>query len=152
MSAGGDGFVRDPQHWLLRYSADEWVRAALAELARAERAYRSRDARGGLACARRAAGMALNGALVVEPDPGWGRSYVDHLRAVAADERVPAEVSAGAKLLLEAPAPGGAVVALRTPAGDERVLEATRTVMAHAYARVKRVAPPPAGGARGEES
>ena len=64
------GFERDASHWLFKFSADEWIRAALGDLKRAEQAYAQRNARAGLAGARRAAGMALNGALVVEPDEG----------------------------------------------------------------------------------
>jgi HEPN domain-containing protein len=136
-------FVKDPNHWLYRLSPDEWVRAALGELGAAERAFRSRNVRAAHAGVRRAAGMALNGALIVEPNPGWGRSYVDHLSALAREgEAVPAAVRDAARLLAEAPPPGSPLVALRSPAADERLLEAARTVMAHAYARVKRTAPP----------
>jgi HEPN domain-containing protein len=135
-------FAKDPSHWLYRLSPDEWVRAALAEIGAAERAFRQHNARAGHAGARRAAGMALNAALIVEPNPGWGRSYVEHLAALAREgEAVPAPVRDAARLLTEAPAPGAALVALRSRAADDRLLEAARTVMAHAYARVKRQAP-----------
>ena len=62
-------YVKDPDHWLWKLSPDEWIRAAMNELRGAEKAYAMRDARGGLASCRRAAGMALNGALILEPDP-----------------------------------------------------------------------------------
>ena len=84
-------FVRDPQHWLYRFDSNEWIRTALAELRRAEGAYKQRNASAGLACAKRAAGMALNAALVVQPNDAWGRSYVDHLMALAADASAPAK-------------------------------------------------------------
>ena len=135
---------RDPDHWLRKLTAREWVQAGLGELRRAADAYRMRQPRAGHAGARRAAGMALNGALRVAPDERWGRSYMEHLVAVSRAEDVPDEVRAAAALLLAAPAPGGAMVALRTASGDERLLEAARTVMAHALAVVVR--------AEGEES
>lgn len=132
-------FVPDPSHWLLKHSPRDWIRAAMAELRRAEDAYKRKDVRAGLAGARRAAGMALNAALVVEPDDAWGRSYVDHLLAIARDERAPARVREAAKILVETPLSGqGGLVALRSASLDERVLEAARDVAAHAYAVVVR--------------
>jgi HEPN domain-containing protein len=129
-------FVRDPDHWLLRFSPREWIDAALGELRRAEEAYQAMNARGGVAGARRAAGMALNAALVVDPDEGWGRTYMEHLQAIARDASLPLAVTSAAKILVEAPMPGSSIVGLRSRSGDERILEAARTVMAHAYARV----------------
>ena len=126
----------DPDHWLHRFTARQWIQAALGELGRAEAAYGANDARGGMAGARRAAGMALNGALVVDPDPSWGRSYMEHLAALARDTTVPEAVRDAARTLVEARAPGTSVIGLRSRAGDERILEAARDVMAHAYARV----------------
>jgi HEPN domain-containing protein len=128
--------AKDPEHWLHRLSAKEWIAAALAEMGRAEEAYRANNARAGLAGARRAAGMALNAALVVEPNEAWGRSYMDHIAAVSKDEDVPSTVRDAARLLAESPLPGGTVVGLRSRSGDERILEAAKNVMAHAYARV----------------
>jgi hypothetical protein len=151
--------MKDPEHWLFRLTPDEWIAAALAELRRAEDAYKTSDVRAGHAGARRAAGMALNGALIVEPDERWGRSYMDHLNALgrppaaapqgppegqqlggAAALPVPEAVREAARLLLETPGPGGGVISLRSRAGDERFLEAARTIMAHAYAVVARYA------------
>jgi len=126
-------FVRDPEHWLYRHAPGEWIRAALAELRRAEAAYKQRNAKGGLACAKRAAGMALNAALVVRPDEAWGRSYVDHLMALSNDASAPSQVRDACKVLLETHATGADIVTLRSPRSDERVLEAARDVMAHAY-------------------
>ncbi len=131
-------FVRDEGHWLHKLSPDEWIRAAMGELARAEQAYAKKNGRAGLAGARRAAGMALNGALSVEPNEAWGRSYGDHLHAVAKDASSPPRVREACKILLDTPLPGGEIVALRTASADERVLEAARDVTAHAYAIVKR--------------
>jgi hypothetical protein len=137
-------FVRDESHWLRKFSPGEWIRAAMGELRRAEDAYARHDARAGLAGARRAGGMALNGALLVEPNDAWGRSYVDHLLALARDATVPPRVREACKILSDTPMPGAggpALVAIRTASGDERVLEAARDVVAHAYAVVKRHEP-----------
>ncbi|HFE46348.1 MAG TPA: hypothetical protein ENJ18_12780 [Nannocystis exedens] len=79
-------------HWLLRLSADDWLRAATTELRDGRAATASR--RAALSHARRAAGMALNGVLVANftncrdleaTCTRWGRSYIDHLRALATD-------------------------------------------------------------------
>jgi HEPN domain-containing protein len=131
-------FERDPSHWLRKFSPEEWVQLALAELRRAEASVKSRDRGAGLAGARRAAGMALNGALSVEPDDAWGRSYVDHIRALAHDESVPEKVREACLYLMEARAPGSDILTLHGPRSDERLLESTRDVMAHAYAVIKR--------------
>ena len=131
-------YVKDPDHWLWKLSPDEWIRAAMNELRGAEKAYAMRDARGGLASCRRAAGMALNGALILEPDPTWKRTYIEHLQALAADERVPAAVRDACRALLAAQPPGPNLVALRSTAGDHKLVEAARDVVAHAYAIVNR--------------
>lgn len=135
------GFERDAAHWLFKLSPDEWIRAGLGELKRAEEAYGQKNARAGLAGARRAAGMALNGALILEPNDAWGRSYVDHLQALVRDRVVPERVREAARLLVDTPLPGGgptSLVAIRTASRDEKVLEAARDLVAHAYAIVKR--------------
>lgn len=136
-------FVRDPAHWLRKLSPDEWIRAALAEVRRAEVAYVRGDLRGGAAGVKRAAGMALNGALLVEPKEGWGRTYVEHVAALAADEGEPALVRSACRAVLDAGAPTGNVVNLRTPRSLEAVLEAAKDVIAHAWAVVKRHEPLP---------
>src|SRR5580692_7777839 len=99
------GFVRDPSHWLRRFSPDEWIRASLGELRRAEARFRANDITAGLAGCKRAAGMALNGALLVEPDESWQRSYVDHVAALARDFRVPEKVREAGKYLMDARPP-----------------------------------------------
>lgn len=131
-------FTRDPGDWLRKLTPDEWIRAAMAELRKAEAAYGSGDGRGGSAGVKRAAGMALNAALIVEPDERWGRSYVEHLKALAEDGRVPQAVRDACRVVLEAKGPSGGVVSLRTPRANETVVEAARDVIAHAYAVVKR--------------
>lgn len=129
-------FEKDPSHWLLKLAPDEWIRAAMGELRRAEDAYKAKNGRAGLAGARRAAGMALNGALIVAPNEAWGRSYMDHLLALKADANE--RVAAAAATLVDTPLPGGELVALRTSNADEKILEAARDVVAHAYALVNR--------------
>jgi HEPN domain-containing protein len=131
-------FSRDPDHWLYKLAPREWIAAAMNELARAEEAYGRNDVRAGLAGAKRAAGMALNGALIVRPNEAWGRSYVDHVRGLAKDASAPDAVRRACDVLLCAAAPGSRVVGLRTRSADEKVLEAARDVMAHALAIVMR--------------
>ncbi len=131
-------FTRQPEDWLRKYSPKEWIRAGMKELRAAEEAYKQRNVRAALASCKRAAGMALNAALIVEPDESWKRTYVEHLQALAVDEKVPTAVRDAARTILQVPASQGTVVVLRTPGNDERILEATRDVIAHAYAVVTR--------------
>ena len=74
------------EHWLRRLDADAWLRAARTELAAGEAQLESR--RTAVTHARRAAGMAINAVLMAQALEGddmlrWGRSYIDHLRALA---------------------------------------------------------------------
>jgi len=131
-------FTRDPEDWLRKLTPDEWIRAAMTELRRAEAAYAGGDGRGGSAGVKRAAGMALNAALIVEPDEKWGRSYVEHVKALAEDARVPQAVRDACRVVLEAKGPSGGVVSLRTPRANEAVVDAAKDVIAHAYAVVQR--------------
>ncbi len=131
-------FSRDAGHWLFKYSPKEWIRAAMKELRAAETAYAQRNARAGLTGCKRAAGMALNAALIVEPNESWKRTYVEHLAGLAGDETVPDPVQAAARVLLQMPAPGGPIVVIRSPGRDEKILEAARDVIAHAFAVVTR--------------
>ena len=126
------------EEWLTKLSPKEWISAALGELARAEAAYARSDPRGGIAGCKRAAGMALNGALSVEPNAGWGRTYVEHLDALAKDAGVPEAVGASCKAVLDAKAPTSALAMLRTKSGDAKVVEAARDVIAHALWVVKK--------------
>jgi hypothetical protein len=80
-------------HWLLRLDAESWIDAAANELD-AARSAGARSRRKAVTHARRAAGMALNAVLRHAVDRGeplesvqpvWGRSYIDHLRALAGD-------------------------------------------------------------------
>jgi hypothetical protein len=131
-------FSRDPNDWLQRYSPKEWIRAGMKELKLAELSYKQRNVRAALAGCKRAAGMALNAALIYEPNDEWKRTYVEHLRALARDESVPQAVSAAARVIVDMPLPGGEIVIIRSPGQDEKVLEATRDVIAHAFAVVMR--------------
>jgi len=124
--------------WLSRHAPREWVQVALAELRRASAAFEANDLGAGVAGCKRAAGMALNGALQVEPDPRWGRTYVDHLRALAEDAGVPTAVRDACRVLLEAKPLNPHLLILRVPRSNDRVLEAARDVMAHALAVVMR--------------
>lgn len=130
----------DDYGWLYRFAPREWIRASITELSKARSGAEQRDAKGLLAGCRRAAGVAINGMLALSrpPDARYGRTYMEHLAALATDEAAPAEARAAAEKLLREPTPGGAVVLLRTPKRDEALLEAAETVMAHAYAMVLR--------------
>src|SRR6185369_6776186 len=122
--------------WLSRYAPEDWIRQGLSELARAEKRLAAHDRTAGVLGLRRAAGMALNGAMAVK-FRDWGRTYVDHLRAIAVDESVPEAVRAAAKVLNDVALeqqPG--VVRLTPPSESVRWVEAAKTVMAHAYAVV----------------
>ena len=125
-----DDFVRDPAHWLRKLSPDEWIRAALGEIARAERARARRDERAALVGTKRAAGMALNGALLVEPNAAWGRTYLEHLGALAFDRSVPTAVREASS------------VVLRARQADPPVIDKARDVIAHAWVVVRRHVPP----------
>lgn len=102
-----------------------------------------------LASARRAAGMGWNAVLALEETPPtvFGRTYVEHLQALAegavmdaADPHpIPAAVREAAKTLLDDPAAGPRdVVQILTPRRDRRVADAAETVLAEAYARLVR--------------
>jgi len=122
--------------WLRRQSPQAWIQQGLGELQRAEARLRAHDRTAGVLGLRRAAGMALNGALSVRWR-AWGRTYIDHLRAIAEDGDVPSAVRDAARLLNEVALDKQPnVVRLTPPSESARWLEATKTVMAHAYAVV----------------
>ena len=124
---------RDPSHWLHRLDAAEWLRAAAAELLRAEEALAKKQQRPGVAQARRAAGMAWNAVLVGAEDDAYGRSYMEHLHALARDERVPEPVRAAAGQLVAAPLSTNVIPLGR---GDTRHADAARVVLDEARRRV----------------
>lgn len=138
---------RDPTHWLHRLTADEWMRAAMRELSTARTSMARHSGRTTLASLRRAAGMAWNAVLALddEPDAHFGRSYADHLRAIAESPStsdgvaLPQPVRDAARLLMEDPvAQRSDVVPILTRTRDAKLLDAAETVAAEAYARVLR--------------
>jgi HEPN domain-containing protein len=124
---------RDPSHWLYRLDADEWLRAAENELARASEALSHKQQRPGVAGARRAAGMAWNAVLVGAADERYGRSYMDHLHALAKDAGVSEPVQAAAQQLLEAPLATNVIPLGR---GDTRLVDAAQVILEEARRRV----------------
>ncbi len=88
------------------------------------------QARGRHGAERRAAGRAQR---VLQ-----GRSYVEHVAALGRDPAIPERVRDASKHLLDARPPSSDILTLRSRRSDERLLEAARDVMAHAYAVVKR--------------
>ncbi len=128
------GFRRDPSHWLFKLSPEEWIQAGLVELRRAEAALHRGQLAPGYTGLKRAAGMALNAALVVRPRDAWGRTYVEHLSALEADLATPERVRAAAGAITRLKAGPGSLISLRTPSSEARWVEAAKTVMAHGYA------------------
>jgi hypothetical protein len=133
----------DPSHWLHRLTPAEWLAAAETELAHAAEALGRRAARPGVTHARRAAGMAWNAMLAAAPDVDtdallarFGRSYMDHVAALATADDVPADVRAAAELLRSTPAAPPELVTIGRP--DLSTLEAARVIVAHARARSAR--------------
>jgi len=126
----------DPGHWLHRLDAAEWLAAAATELSHAEEKLTHRAARPGVTHARRAAGMAWNAVLVKAPDERYGRSYMEHVVALAqaAADDVPAEVRAAAQLLRDTPPAPPELITLGKP--DLRALEAARVIVEFAKTRV----------------
>ena len=124
----------DPAHWLHRLTAEEWLAAAATEIGHAEAALGRRAPRPGVTHARRAAGMAWNAVLTRHPDERSGRSYMEHVVALAGDPTVPDEVRAAAERLRDtAPRPPELVTLGKPdlgPAHDARaILEHARLVL-----------------------
>lgn len=144
--------MADAEHWLWRLSAAQWLAAARHELAQGQQKATSR--RAALVHARRGAGMALNAVLAAVGEAAgaderaaleqrWGRSYVEHLRAIAeGDEGVRAPLSddaaQAARLVLEMPLQAQVITLGRGPAPDvyatleaaQRLLEACEAAVA----------------------
>jgi hypothetical protein len=120
----------DPAHWLYRLSAAEWLAAAETELAHAEAALQRRATRPGVTHARRAAGMAWNAVLVGNPDERAGRSYMEHVAALADDPSAPAEIRQAAQRLRDTPALPPALITLGRP--DLGPADAARAILDHA--------------------
>jgi HEPN domain-containing protein len=122
--------------WLSRLSAEEWLRAAQGELARAELALRHKQQRAGVTQARRAAGMAwnavLHGIADLDERARYGRSYMDHLRVLCDDVGVSARVREAAAELVAAPLEQ---VLVQLGAGDVRVASAAAVIVEEAKLR-----------------
>ncbi len=146
-------------HWLFRLSAESWLRSGAADLARGHEQVSSR--RAAITYARRAAGMALNGLLVAFAQATgdergathrWGRSYIDHLRALPADPdlaamHLPPEVVTASAGLLKIPvvaAQGLVQLGAAPHAAAEHALELAGSIVDAAAAAVARFADPSA--------
>lgn len=121
---------KDPNHWLYRLTADEWLRAADNELQQARTAFAGKHQRTGVTHARRAAGMAINAVLCGAPDEAYGRSYMEHLQALGRDAAVGEELRQAAMWLLQMPL----VPELVTlgPRGDVSLAEPAASIVAYA--------------------
>jgi len=123
--------------WLTRLSAEEWLRAAHNELVAAERALLGKQHRAGVTQARRAAGMAWNAVLLGIADPAerdrFGRSYMDHLRVLRAEESVGAAVREAADALVVAKLEQELV---QLGHGDTRLARAAAVIVEEAGRRV----------------
>jgi hypothetical protein len=121
----------DPGHWLHRLTAAEWVAAAETELEHARAALGKRATRSGITHARRAAGMAWNAVLVRNPDDRAGRSYMDHVVAIASDALpLPDDLRAAGRLLRDTPPRPPELIAIGKP--DLRPLEAAQAIIDYA--------------------
>jgi hypothetical protein len=130
----------DPSHWLYRLDAAEWLSAADTELVHAADALERRAVRPGVTHARRAAGMAWNAVLVLAPDQRFGRSYMEHVVALASDQVAPDDVRAAAELLRDTPPLPPELIQLGKP--DLRVVDAARKIVAYARIRVGALSAP----------
>jgi hypothetical protein len=126
--------AKDPDHWLYRLTSDEWLAAAQTELAHAAETLGRRAFRPGVTHARRAAGMAWNAVLVASFDPRYGRSYMEHVTALATDERAPDHARQAAAFLRDTPPVPPELITLGKP--DLRPLHAAQTVLDHAAERL----------------
>ena len=126
----------DPSHWLYRLTADEWLAAAETELGHCQETLDRRAVRAGVTHARRAAGMAWNAVLALAPAPDetFGRSYMDHVVALASDQAALEEVRAAARMLRETPAAAPTLITIGKP--DLTVLTEARRIVEYARARV----------------
>jgi hypothetical protein len=132
--------AKDDQHWLHRLSTAAWLAAAAHELEQAEIALGRRAVRTVVTHARRGAGMALNAILradaeteTARPEARWGRSYMEHLVALAHDPTAPTVAREAAALLRDTPPQAPALIQLGSP--DRRPIEAARRILE--WARVR---------------
>lgn len=127
---------KDPTHWLYRLSAEEWLASAETELQHCMDTLRRRAFRPAVTHARRAAGMAWNAVLIESPDERSGRSYMDHVKALAADDHVPDEPRRAATYLRDTPPAPPELVTLGKP--DLALHAAARILVDYARARALR--------------
>lgn len=125
----------DPRHWLYRLDVDEWLRAAEHELSLCWQALQRRALRTGVTHARRAAGMAWNAILVTEPDARYGRSYMEHLHALAREPAFPEAVRAAAAHL-QSTASGAAPDLIQIGKPDMSAYDAAATVITFARSQL----------------
>lgn len=140
------------EHWLWRLDAAAWLRAAAAELTAGDANLAAR--RTAVTHARRAAGMALNAVLVTlatADELRWGRSYIDHLRALA-DPRIPIDplppaARPLAAALLAIPVVGTATTLVqlgRSPhSAAQQALDLARALVDHCDACIAALPPRP---------
>ncbi|MCG5052607.1 MAG: hypothetical protein KA712_06575 [Myxococcales bacterium] len=121
--------------WLDRLSAEDWLAAAQNELAHSRAALERRGYRPGITHARRAAGMALNAVLRLAFDASWGRSYMDHVVAIAKDDQLPQVVKVAAQTLVQTPPAPPELVPLGRP--DLGTWEAAAEIVGWARNRVQ---------------
>jgi HEPN domain-containing protein len=124
----------DPAHWLHRLTPDEWLAAAGTELEHCAETLARRATRPAVTHARRAAGMAWNAVLVLAEEPRFGRSYMEHVVALASDEGLPDEVRAAAQALRDTPPAPPELITLGKP--DMTILEQAQRILTFAAARV----------------
>lgn len=124
--------AKDPAHWLYRFTVEEWFAAADHELRLCAEALGRRAFRPGVTLARRAAGMAWNAVLVLQPDDHdrFGRSYMDHLATLADHEGTPEDVRAAARELRDTAPAAPTLIKLGGP--NMAPLEAATRIIAHA--------------------
>lgn len=127
--------AKDPAHWLYRLTAEEWLAAADNELRLCGEALGRRAFRPGVTLARRAAGMAWNAVLIAQPHEleRAGRSYMEHLAALADDETAPDDLRAAAGELRDTATAPPTLIKLGGP--NMAPLEAATRIVAHARRR-----------------
>lgn len=127
--------AKDPTHWLYRFTVEEWLAAADHELRLCAEALGRRALRPGVTLARRAAGMAWNAVLIVQPHEleRAGRSYMEHLTALAQDEAAPEDLRAAARELRDTAPAAPTLIKLGGP--NLAPLEAATRIVDHARRR-----------------
>ncbi|MES1172023.1 MAG: hypothetical protein ABUL77_02195 [Bacteroidota bacterium] len=125
---------KDATHWLYRLTSDEWLVAAETELRHCAETLGRRAFRPGVTHARRAAGMAWNAVLVASFDERFGRSYMEHVAALANDQGVPDETRQAAQYLRDTPPAPPRLVTLGKP--DLGPLAAARIIVHQARSQV----------------